>query len=200
MLQLLDEARNPFPFLLSTTSAPIDKLAAEGRFLPELLYRVSAYRISLLPLRERRQDIPELFRLMMSEIARREGGQAPVPGPGVMAALMDYSWPGNIRELQNVAREYLLAPDRMAIQSEMERRRQRVAHTPVGWSQAALKEQVKQASKRAEGEIILRALEHHRWNRRRTAEALSISYRSLMYKMKNCNIRSESGMRGSVAH
>jgi DNA-binding NtrC family response regulator len=200
MLLLLDESRNPFPFLLSTTSAPIDRMAAEGRFLPELLYRVSAYRISLRPLRKRRQDIPELFQLMMSEIACRDGLKAPTPGAEVMAALMDYSWPGNIRELQNVARGYLLAPDAVALKSEIERRRQKIAETHVGWSQAALKEQVKQASKQAEGEIILRALDYHRWNRRQTAEALSISYRSLMYKMKNCNIRSESGMRRSMAH
>ena len=54
-------------------------------------------------------------------------------------------------------------------------------------------------ARRAEGEIIPRALEQHRWNRRRTAEALRIGYRSLMYKMKNCDIRSGGGMRQGVA-
>lgn len=200
ILLLLDEVRGPFRLLLSATSAPIDRLAAEGHFLPELLHRISAYRISLPPLRERRQDIPGLFRFMLAEIAHFEGAPAPMPDPAVMVALMDYAWPGNVRELQNVVRAYLLTPGSSALEMEMERRQRKSASSrPTGWSQAALKEQVKQASKRAEGEIILQALEQHRWNRRRTAEALSISYRSLMYKMKNCNIRSESGMHRSVA-
>ena len=100
---------------------------------------------------------------------------------------MEYSWPGNLRELQNVARSYLLAPGGAALEREIHGRRDLLRHR----SPAALKDQVKQATKRVEGEIILRALEQHRWNRRRTAEALQISYRSLMYKMKNCNIRTE---------
>jgi transcriptional regulator with PAS, ATPase and Fis domain len=100
--------------------------------------------------------------------------------------------------LQNVAREFLIAPDSRALEAEMERRRQTISiHRPSG--NQALKEQVKQASKQAEGKIILRALEQHRWNRRRAAEALRISYRSLMYKMKSCDIRNESGARRSVA-
>ena len=54
---------------------------------------------------------------------------------------------------------------------------------------ASLRERVRQASRKIEAQIIVEALEQHRWNRRRTAEALKISYRSLMYKMKNCNVR-----------
>ena len=54
----------------------------------------------------------------------------------------------------------------------------------------SLRERVRQAAKQVESEIIMEALERHCWNRRRAAEALNISYRSLMYKMKNCNLRS----------
>jgi transcriptional regulator with PAS, ATPase and Fis domain len=85
------------------------------------------------------------------------------------------------------------------LQAEIERRQHTLPSQPSPGTTAALKDQVKQASKRAESEIILRTLEQHRWNRRRTAEALRISYRSLMYKMKNCDIRSDGGMRQSVA-
>ena len=59
---------------------------------------------------------------------------------------------------------------------------------------ASLRERVRQASRKVEAEIILEALEQHRWNRRRTAEALRISYRSLMYKMKNCNVREDNAV------
>jgi transcriptional regulator with PAS, ATPase and Fis domain len=57
---------------------------------------------------------------------------------------------------------------------------------------ASLRERVRQATRKIEAEIILEALKQHRWNRRRTAEALRISYRSLMYKMKNCNVRDDN--------
>jgi DNA-binding NtrC family response regulator len=198
VLLWFDESKRQFPFLISTTSDPFERLAASEQFIPELLYRISAYRISLPPLRERRQDIPHLFRLMLAEIGQQMGVRAAMPDSQALETLGDYSWPGNLRELQNVAREFLLTPDSGALEAEMARRRQTISrHRPSG--RPALKEQVKQASKRAEGEIILRALEQHRWNRRRAAEALRISYRSLMYKMKSCDIRNESGMRRSVA-
>ena len=198
VLLWFDESRRPCPFLISTTSDAFERLAASEQFIPELLYRISAYRISLPPLRERRQDIPDLFRLMLAEIGQQMGVRAAVPGLQALEALRDYSWPGNLRELQNVAREFLLAPDSGVLEAEMERRRQAISKNRPG-GRPPLKEQVKQASRRVEGEIILRALEQHRWNRRRAAEALRISYRSLMYKMKSCDIRNESEVRRSVA-
>jgi DNA-binding NtrC family response regulator len=59
-------------------------------------------------------------------------------------------------------------------------------------SDISLRERVRQATRQIESEIILETLERHRWNRRRTAEALRISYRLLMYKMKSCNLRDDS--------
>lgn len=59
-------------------------------------------------------------------------------------------------------------------------------------SDGSLRERVRQATRQIESEFILQALQQHRWNRRRTAEALKISYRLLMYKMKSCNLRVES--------
>jgi two-component system response regulator AtoC len=191
ILLLLDEIQEPYPFLISTTSDSIERLVASRQFIPELFYRISANRISIPPLRDRREDIPHLFQSMLAEIACHMGATPEMPDSQVLDTLMAYSWPGNLRELQNAARGYLLMPDPAVLQQEIERRQHAMPANPDGWSPSALKEQVKQVSKRAEGEIILRALEHHRWNRRRTAEALRISYRSLMYKMKNCDIRSE---------
>jgi len=198
ILLWFDESKRPLPFLISTTSDAVERLASSEQFIPELLYRISAHRISLPPLRERRQDIPHVFESMLAEIGQQMGVRAPMPDLQALEALGDYSWPGNLRELQNVVREFLLAPDSRALEAEMERRRQTTSRNRPSGS-PALKEQVRQASKRVEGEIILRALEQHRWNRRRAAEALRISYRSLMYKMKSCDIRNESGARRSVA-
>ena len=64
----------------------------------------------------------------------------------------------------------------------------------------SLREKVRQATRQIESELILEALEQHRWNRRRTAEALRISYRLLMYKMKSCNLRGESQVSRTTAN
>jgi two-component system response regulator PilR (NtrC family) len=196
ILQLLDSLQGPIPFLISTASDSLERLSAGGHFLPELFHRLSAYRISIPPLRERIGDIPDLFQAMVVEAAAEMAARAPEVDSRAARVLLDYSWPGNLRELHNVARVYLLLPDAGELEREIERRRGAAAGqaAPV-----ALKHQVREASKRVEGEIILRTLEHHRWNRRRTAEALRISYRSLLYKMKSCEIRGDSGLRRSMA-
>jgi two-component system, NtrC family, response regulator AtoC len=199
LLHWFDQCGGPAPFLISTTSDAVERLAAEQKLMPELLYRIAAYRIALPPLRERLQDTPHLFGLMLAELGQELGMTARKPDSRAVEALMNYSWPGNLRELRNLARVFLLAPDSLALEAEMVRRRHTIAWRRPG-DGPALKEQVKQASKRVEGEIILRVLEQHRWNRRRAAEELRISYRSLMYKMKSCDIRNEQGARRSVAH
>jgi two-component system response regulator AtoC len=199
ILLLLEEIRGPLPFLISTASESLEPLATAGRFLPELLYRLAAYRLSIPPLRERRGDIPQLFQVLLTEASHQMGVPSTAPDARALEALLSYSWPGNLRELQNVARSYLLAPHSAELEAELERRRLGRFAQPAGGNPTALKEQVKQVSKRAEGEIILRTLERHRWNRRRTAEALRISYRSLMYKMKNCDIRNDNELRPGVA-
>jgi two-component system response regulator AtoC len=200
ILWLLDQVNEPVPWLICTTSESVERLAASGQFIPELFYRISAHRLSLPPLRERKPDIPYLFRLALSEISRETGVTETVPDARVLDILMGYSWPGNLWELQNVARAYLLTPTSAALEADIERRQQKMAGNRDGSRlPAALKEQVRQASSRMEGEIILRALEQYRWNRRRTAEALKISYRSLLYKMKNCNIQNhKNGVRYNV--
>jgi DNA-binding NtrC family response regulator len=144
------------------------------------------------PLRERSRDIPELFVRMMEEMM--DGGERTVPAPSsaLMEVLRGYSWPGNLRELRNTVRSYLLAPDADGLMAEIRSRSAAQMTIRSDETQLALKEQVRRASRRLEAEIILRSLERYRWNRRRTARSLKISYRSLLYKMKECNIRGDA--------
>jgi two-component system response regulator AtoC len=189
-LLLALERLTTLPLLISTTSEPLDRLVDAERFVPELYYRLSAHRISLPPLRERREDIPELFHRLLVEMSRISAIPAPISDPGIAESLMKHSWPGNVRELQNVAHSWLVNPSHDAIHADMARRVQKMATSGAWGEPVALKERVRDASKRVEAEIILQTLEQHRWNRRRTAASLNISYRSLLYKMKNCDIHS----------
>jgi DNA-binding NtrC family response regulator len=194
LLLAFDQVFGKSPRLLSSGSDMLEKLTAKGEFLPELFYRISVHRLYVPPLRERTADIPDLFVFMLREMQRETGiDLAPPPQP-VLDALVRYPWPGNARELQNLARTYLLAQNAEELIFELARRATRLSGGLERQDEPgiALKEQVRRAARRLESELILRSLERHGWNRRRTAETLKISYRSLLYKMKDCNIRANA--------
>ncbi|HXI38844.1 MAG TPA: sigma 54-interacting transcriptional regulator [Bryobacteraceae bacterium] len=177
--------------VLSSATVSLDAMVSRGELNPALYHRLSVYRIYLPPLRNRREDIPELFAQMVGNALN--GSAAPPPvASGLLRALMTYDWPGNLRELQNIARMYVVTCDAGEIIEELKSRSHRTSLTfSVSPDQRSLKEQVRGASQRLESEIILRTLDRHRWNRRRAAQTLQISYRSLLYKMKSCNLRTE---------
>ncbi len=192
-LEQTDGARNgpPAARLISSATESIEALVSRREFNGALYYRLSVYRIALPPLRERLEDIPALFQEMLH---RANGSETARSIPARMLdALMAYDWPGNLRELQNIARNFTVIGDAEEIIAELDSRlRMRPAALPSRQPSLSLKEQVKGASQKLESEIILRTLERHRWNRRRAAQSLKISYRSLLYKMKNCNLRVEA--------
>jgi two-component system response regulator AtoC len=182
----------PAARLISSATQPLESLVSRKEFNAALYYRLSVYRIALPPLRERLEDIPELFSEMLRRAVNGTGAKPSIPSR-MLEALMVYDWPGNLRELQNIARNFAVMGDAEEIIAELDSRlRMRPAVLPPRQPSLSLKEQVKGASQKLESEIILRTLERHRWNRRRAAQSLKISYRSLLYKMKNCNLRVEA--------
>ena len=189
-LAWLEHRRGRAARLISSAPVPVEHLVRNGLFQPGLYYRLSAFRMQLPALRERVEDIPELFSAIAARAAADSGlafGKLPARFAEI---LMAYSWPGNLRELANVARMYGLSADRQRVIRDFSRSCPSPPPEPLdGESGMPLKEQVKRVSRRLESEIILRTLEQHRWNRRRTARSLQISYRALLYKMKTCDIR-----------
>ena len=193
-LEQAAEPRNGTPAarLISSATEPLEGLVSRREFNAALYYRLSVYRIGLPPLRERLEDIPELFSEMLRRAANGSGA-TPAISSRMLEALMVYDWPGNLRELQNIARTFVVMGNAEEIIAELDGRlRMRPAVLAPRQASLSLKEQVKGASQKLESEIILRTLERHRWNRRRAAQSLKISYRSLLYKMKNCNLRVEA--------
>lgn len=194
-LEQTDGARNgpPAARLISSATESVEALVSRRGFNGALYYRLSVYRIALPPLRERLVDIPALFQEMLRRAANGSEAVLPSIPTRMLDALMAYDWPGNLRELQNIARNFTVIGDAEEIIAELDSRlRMRPAVSPSHQPSLSLKEQVKGASQKLESEIILRTLERHRWNRRRAAQSLKISYRSLLYKMKNCNLRVEA--------
>jgi DNA-binding NtrC family response regulator len=171
--------------IISATSHSLDEEMRAGRFRTDLYYRINGVCLKLPPLRERKEDIPLLLEHFLTKHAAQFGRPRPSLSARTLRAAMEYSWPGNIRELENFTRKIVaLGNDEMAI-SEMEARQTErpVIETaaPRGYS---LKAAARAASREAERELILKALERTRWNRKRAAQELQISYKSLLYKLK----------------
>ncbi len=171
--------------VISTTSRNLDEEMREGRFRRELYYRINGVCLRLPPLRERKEDIPLLADFFLAKHASQMRRARPSVSPRTLEAFLDHSWPGNIRELENVVIKLVaLGDERLAIAELgnavfVARRTEAVA--VQGHS---LKAAARAASREAERELILKALARTRWNRKRAAQELQISYKSLLYKLK----------------
>ncbi len=178
--------------LLCSAAESLEQRVAGGEFTPELYFRLAVCRLTVPPLRLRLEDVPDLFLSMIERFGSEGGAPVPTPSSELLEALPSYSWPGNLRELENLARSYAVAPDEPQLMTELRRRSRTLQLTPqVEGNGLSLREQVRHVARQLEAEIILKALERHRWNRRRAAQTLRISYRALLYKMKDCNLRTQ---------
>lgn len=175
--------------VISTTSRNLDEEMRAGRFRTELYYRINGVCLRLPALRDRREDIPILVEFFLSKHAALFGRPRPSLSPRAVRMLLDHSWPGNIRELENVVRKIIALGDEQLAVSELTsalpepRVEQREARA------FSLKAASRAASREAEREMILKALAHTRWNRKRAAQELQISYKSLLYKLKQIGVQ-----------
>lgn len=188
------EARNQFRMrIISSTTRSLEHEMRSGRFRQELYYRISGVSLHLPPLRERKEDISGLLEFFLKKYASLFGWPEPQLGSATMDLLMRHSWPGNVRELENVARKIVaLGNEQLAIgdlQNGLSPKGTEFAQSPAfGNGQQSLKVASREASRRAEREMILKQLELTRWNRKRTARELQISYKALLYKLKQLGL------------
>jgi two-component system response regulator AtoC len=161
-----------------------------GRFRQDLYYRIQVFRLELPPLRERREDIPQLAEYFRLGFARQFGMASSKFPPGMLEYLQNLAWPGNVRELSNgVARYVLIGPD-AAMHTELtgsQASGRRIA-SAEGQAPLMLKRLAKDAIRELEKSVILEALHANHWNRRKTAQALKISYRALIYKIRDAGL------------
>ncbi len=153
------------------------------RLREDLYYRISGVCLRLPPLRQRKEDIP----LLMAHFLRKYALEFRRPIPELSVEMerlfQDYSWPGNLRELENAARLLVAVGDEHLAMGGL----RALLHRPSGGSNGggiSLKAASRAASHEAEKELILKVLTRTRWNRRRAAEELKISYKALLYKLK----------------
>jgi DNA-binding NtrC family response regulator len=178
--------------LISTTSRNLDEEMNSGRFRRELYYRINGVCLRLPALRERKEDIAQLSDYFLLKHCTQLGRMRSRLSAKAIDVFMNYSWPGNIRELENVVKRIVALNDEELALSELASTRNvPTAAVPLDAQTRSLKVASKAASREAERELILKALGRTRWNRKRAAQELQISYKSLLYKLKQIGMDEE---------
>ncbi len=140
--------------------------------------------LRLPPLRHRREDIPFLMGHFLRKYARDFRRTVPDLSAETLRLFLDYAWPGNLRELEDAARVLVAMGDEHVALGGLRALLSRSESNGAGGTAKSLKAASRAASREAEKELILEALARTRWNRRRAAEELQISYKALLYKLK----------------
>jgi two-component system response regulator AtoC len=190
--------------VISSTTRNLEEEMRSGRFREELYYRINGVNLRLPPLRQRKDDIPGLLDFFLKKYASLFGRPEPELRAATMDQLLGHSWPGNIRELENFARKIVaLGNEQVAIHDLSAGDALRVAESALASSSAtdhgparSLKEASREASRHAEREMILGQLERTHWNRKRTARDLQISYKALLYKLKQLGLDGSDSSNG----
>jgi two-component system response regulator AtoC len=175
--------------VLAATNVEIQEAMKSGRLREDLYYRLNVLSINVPPLRERASEIPLLFRHFLQKYSEKFNKEPMVPSQHLMEAAVRYPWPGNLRELENFVKRYvILEDDEGSFREllEMSATRQRISPreeaAPV--REQGLKALVRSLKDEAEMEAIGDALERTHWCRKDAAKMLGISYKALLYKIR----------------
>jgi len=172
-----------------------------GRFRYDLYYRINVISITMPSLRERSEDLELLADYFLRQLnARFERDTPPFPQE-VIERFSRREWRGNIRELENLVARYAILGSLDAVDPELPAKRS-AAFSPTATKDGIipLKRIAKQAVREMEGNLILKALRENKWNRRKAAQALNISYRALIYKIREAGLSQKSSRKGSQLH
>jgi transcriptional regulator with PAS, ATPase and Fis domain len=183
--------------ILAATNINIPEALANKRLREDLYYRLNAFTLSLPPLRDRKEEIPILLKHSMTRMAERYA-RPPLPlSPNLLQACQNHSWPGNLRELNNFLKRYLILGDENLAVTELVPR-----HDGNGGGHGdgsskndggGLKSLARSAKDEAEALAITQALEQTNWNRKQAAAILQISYKALLYKIRQYGIAEANG-------
>lgn len=177
---------------IAATNLDIKAAIAHKTFREDLYYRLNGFSLHIPPLRNRRDEIPVLAKYFMRKVSAKFE-TTPLPmSPALIQALCSYAWPGNLRELENIIKRYVVLADEQAIIKEMNPYYSLDALLPSAEpssAQAGLKQMVRNLRDDAESAVISETLEATGWNRKAAASRLQISYKALLYKIKQYNLR-----------
>jgi two-component system response regulator AtoC len=180
--------------VLAATNMEVKEAMRSGRFREDLYYRLNVLSLHIPPLRERTEEIPLLFRHFLVKYSEKFQKQPAEPSSHVLEATLRYPWPGNLRELENFVKRYVILEDDQGSFRELlelTAAQQRVAPRAEAAApprEQGLKALVRGLKDEAEMEAIADALEKTNWCRKDAARLLGISYKALLYKIRQFNL------------
>jgi len=186
--------------ILSATHRPLAELVEQRRFREDLFFRINVVNVHVPPLRERRDEIPVLAKHFLARAAERYGRAAPRPSARLINALDAHAFPGNVRELENLMKRMVVLGGESHILRDLGARargrgRRRFEDLLAEFDETAgqlpLKEVGRRAAVLAEADTIARVLDGTHWNRRRAARLLGVSYKTLLAKIRECELSPE---------
>ena len=180
--------------IIAATNQDLEKAVAAGDFREDLYYRLNVIQIVIPPLRERQEDIPHLVSYFTERYARLFNRQGFTIPPKIMERLAQHTYPGNVRELENIVKRMIVLNDPLVTAMTLPRIKpeddgngtQRPAAQAI-----SLKDIAREAAQAAEREVMAKVLAETRWNRVKAAKLLQISYRALLYKIKQVGLEPE---------
>jgi two-component system response regulator AtoC len=182
--------------VLASTNVNLEEHVSTGKFREDLYFRLNVIRVDIPPLRERREDIPILCNYFLCKYRDRYKSTVEEIAPSLLDSFLRYDWPGNIRQLENALKRYLILPDMNMNVSELKDQQGNVASAPAKPKEdnMSLKDVATRAAEHAEKELVLRVLEETSWNRKQAARRLNICYKALLNKLKRWQIDNRHGM------
>ena len=176
--------------IVCATNRKLEEEIENGTFRQDLFYRINVVNLYMPPLRERRSDIDALVAYFLEYYNRKYNCKARPLSAELMEILQKYHWPGNIRELENLMKRYVILGSEEVISTDLQPRDGDIVSTadinfdgPI-----SLKKLTRQATRALERKIILKVLHNHHWNRKQAAKTLNISYRALLYKIRDAGL------------
>jgi transcriptional regulator with PAS, ATPase and Fis domain len=190
--------------LISSTNN-LEPAVSDNKLRKDLFYRLSTYTVRVPPVRERQQEVPNLLRYFMRHLSRQYALSPRVFSPSLLEACQNHDWPGNLREMEDFVKRFLLAggraltlrnePPRQPADEELEPTEQNglppltpQSHTEMSGANS-LKSLVQMVKLEAERNAIAAALERTGWNRKAAARLLKVSYRTLLYKIEHYQMK-----------
>jgi DNA-binding NtrC family response regulator len=173
--------------VIAATNINMKEAIARKAFREDLYYRLNGFSLSVPPLCERREEIPLLASYFMRKVAKRYSRPQLPLSSSLLDAFSRYAWPGNLREMENVINRYLILGDERPILAEMSPYsafRNETNGSLESIDGAGLKQIVRSLKGEAEASAISQMLESKGWNRKAAASELQISYKALLYKIK----------------
>jgi two-component system response regulator AtoC len=175
--------------VVCATNRHLETEIENGTFRQDLFYRINVVNLHLPPLRERRGDIDDLAIYFLDYYNRKYNCRARPLSVELMGALQKYHWPGNIRELENLIKRYVILGNEDVISGDLVAREQEYFNPDINLDgPISLKKLTRAATRELERKVILKVLQAHHWNRKQAARALSISYRALLYKIRDAGL------------